>query len=76
MEKIIKVRVIPRASKNSVEKYADGFKVRLTAPATEGKANKALVALLADFFNLKKSRVQIINGLKSRDKLVRLITDK
>lgn len=72
MEKTIRVRVIPKAGKNSVERFGDGLKVRLAAPPAGGKANAALVKLLAEHFNLKKSRVTIMAGQKSRDKLVRI----
>ncbi len=69
---IVKVRVIPKAAKNKVEKFDDGLKVRLTAPAAEGKANKALIKILAAHFGVKKSQIKIISGKKSRNKLVKI----
>jgi len=72
MDEVIRVRAIPKAGKNKVEKFGNGYKVRLTAPPLEGKANKALIAVLAGHFNLRKSQVKIMSGIKSRDKLVRL----
>jgi len=72
MPALIRVKVITKAVKNSVTKFADGFKAHLTAPPVNGKANKALVKLLAEYFNLKKSQVTIVSGKKSKDKLVKL----
>jgi len=72
MNKVIRVRVIPKSRKNKVEKFGEGYKVRLTAPPVGGKANKALTEVLAGHFGLKKAQVRIISGSKSRDKLLRL----
>jgi uncharacterized protein (TIGR00251 family) len=46
------------------------MKLRLAAPAVEGKANQALVAFLADYFGVPKRNVRIAAGLKSRAKRV------
>ncbi len=48
------------------------FKVYLTAPPVEGKANKLLLELLAKYFNLKKSQIRIIKGGRTRDKVVQI----
>ncbi|MFA7677283.1 MAG: DUF167 domain-containing protein [Candidatus Omnitrophota bacterium] len=69
---ILKVRVIPRASKARIEPFAGGIKVYLNEPATEGKANKKLLAVLASHYGLKKRAVVIRKGLKSREKIVEL----
>lgn len=70
MERFINVRVIPKARKNDVMEFAGGFKVYLTAPPAEGKANKALLEVLARHLNLKKSQLNIIKGEKSRNKVI------
>jgi uncharacterized protein (TIGR00251 family) len=67
---ILKLRVIPRSSRNSVIKQEDNFKVYLTRPAQDGQANEQLIDLLADYLKIKKYQIKIIKGLKSRDKLV------
>ncbi|MEO0130396.1 MAG: DUF167 domain-containing protein, partial [candidate division WOR-3 bacterium] len=54
MNNIIKIRVIPNAKKNEVVKEENRLKVYLTAPPIEGKANKALIEILAEYFNVKK----------------------
>ena len=72
MQRAINIKVIPRARKNDVIEFAGGFKVYLTAPPTEGKANKALLEVLARHLNLKKSQLTIIKGEKSRNKVIRV----
>ena len=63
----------PRASRNAVRVEADGrLDVALTAPPVEGKANKALCAVVADALGVAKSSVEVIAGLKSRDKTLRV----
>ena len=46
------------------------LKVYLTAPAVEGRANKALIEVLADYWGVKKSQIEITKGLKIRHKTV------
>ena len=66
------IRVTPRSSKNEiVEVQSDGtVRIRLTAPPVEGKANEALVSFLAEILGVAKSRIQVVAGAGSRDKLV------
>ncbi|MBX9852610.1 MAG: DUF167 domain-containing protein [Cytophagaceae bacterium] len=54
--KRIEVKIIPNARKNSVEEKEGIYRVHVTSPPVDGKANKALIELLAEYFNLKKSR--------------------
>jgi hypothetical protein len=51
---------------------ADALKLRLAAPAVEGKANRACVEFLAAAAGVPRGAVQIVRGGKSRDKLVRI----
>jgi len=67
----IKVRVQPKASRNQIEGFAgDTLRLRVTAPPEDGKANQAVIGLLATGLNVAKSSVQIIRGHSSRDKFV------
>ncbi len=72
MADILHIRVIPNAKKNEVRKFGDGFKVYLTAPPVEGRANKMLLKILAEEFNIKKSQLSIARGVNSRDKVIRV----
>lgn len=67
------VTVKPGAKKEEVRKIAAGEYVAFVhAPAREGKANLALVEILADYFSVAKSSVRIIRGRTSRKKLVEI----
>jgi len=46
--------------------------IRVTAPALEGRANEALRKLVAKRVGVARSRVRIVRGQRSRDKLVRV----
>ena len=50
-------------------------KLKINAPPVDGKANKACIKFLAEFFDLSKSRVIIISGHKSKTKLVEVVGD-
>jgi len=70
---IIRVRVLPRTSKNQIVGMDGGvFKVKLTAPPVEGKANKALVQFLAKKLGLPKRGIEIVSGERSREKSIRI----
>ncbi|WP_462327061.1 DUF167 domain-containing protein [Desulfobaculum sp.] len=67
----LSIWVQPGAKKSTVEGIHDGcLKVRLMAPAVENKANKALTAFIAAELGVKKGRVHIEKGEKSRRKTV------
>lgn len=68
--KTINVRVIPNARKDHVAEEEGRFKIYVNAPAIGGKANKAMIEVLAEFFNVKKSDIRIIRGEKSREKVI------
>lgn len=69
----IRVKVLPRSSRNEIiAKQEDYYKVRLTSPPVEGKANKALLELLAKKLGIPKSNVEIISGKGSRLKSIRI----
>jgi uncharacterized protein len=71
MRQII-IRAVPNASKNEVIEEEGIFKVRVTAKATDGKANKAVIETLADYFGIKRNQIRILRGEKSRDKILEL----
>ncbi len=66
------VKVQPRSSKNRWEWTPLGLKVWLTAAPTDGQANAALCEFVADVVGVAKSRVTVIRGLTSRQKLLRI----
>lgn len=70
--KTLQVRVTPNAKQNKIVDEGERLKVYLTASPTDGKANKALIELLATHFGVKKSSVRIVKGEKSRNKVVEI----
>jgi hypothetical protein len=74
MKKSVKVK--PNSKTQSIEEMADGtLKVNLKSPPVDGKANKELIELLAEKFNVTKSQVQIKSGLSSKTKLVEILEE-
>lgn len=69
------VRALPGAKKKTeiLGVYCEGekarLKIRVQAPAIEGRANSALVAFLAETFGLPKNAVELIGGELSRSKV-------
>ncbi|MFH1655724.1 MAG: DUF167 domain-containing protein [Candidatus Omnitrophota bacterium] len=68
----INLRVIAGAKKNLIKEEADSFKVYVTQPAIEGKANKAVISLLAEHFSVKKSQIRILRGTLSPRKVIEI----
>ncbi len=69
----VNVKVIPKAKQNKIVKEGERLKVYLTAPAVEGKANKALIEFLSEHFGVKKRDIKILLGEKSRNKVVEIL---
>ena len=71
METKLKVHVQPGARSSEVAGFrGDELLVRVAAPPQEGRANQALVKLLAERLDVAPSRVWILRGHSSRHKLV------
>ena len=69
----IEVKVIARASKCEVIPLGEyRFKVKLTRPALEGKANEQLIQVLADHFGISKASIHIVSGEKSSQKRLKI----
>ncbi len=74
---VLAVRVTPRASRSSfqgvLEKEGQSMlRIALHAPPLDGRANEELLAFLARQLDLPASSLEIIRGLQSREKLVRM----
>ena len=67
----IRVKVQPKASRDQILGFReDVLQVRVTAPPERGKANEALVELLAAVLKVSKSSVRVLKGHTSRDKWI------
>ena len=68
---IFTIRVMPRASANAVGGVRGGaLVVRVTAPPVEGKANEAVLAVIAQALGVTRSRVRVEAGVAARTKRV------
>ena len=66
-----RVRVQPRARKNEIIGLWNGaLKIRVTAPAQDLRANRALLAFLADRLHLPLQQLVVVRGNRSREKTV------
>lgn len=67
------VRLRPRGSRDELIGMRDGvLQARVAAPPVDGKANRALCKLIAKRAGVAPSKVSVVRGEKSRDKLVRV----
>lgn len=72
----IRLRVQPRSSRNRISGVqGEALKLCVTAPPVDGKANAAVVALLASVLDVPKSEITIVAGLAGRDKQVLVSAD-
>jgi uncharacterized protein len=69
----VQIRLQPRAkTEGVVGERGEAIVIRVTAPPVDGKANAALCALIARMVRIPSSRVDVIRGQTSRDKIVRV----
>lgn len=68
----IAVRVTPRAARNAVLEDGALLRVSVTTVPEDGKANKAVIKLLATALGVPRSALTLVRGASGRDKLFRL----
>jgi uncharacterized protein (TIGR00251 family) len=70
---VFKVQVTPRSSKNLVEGFRlEALRLRVQAPPVEGAANAAVIGYFSESLGVSKSSVEVVRGLTSRTKWVRV----
>ena len=70
---ILPVRVHPGARRNDITGVHDGaLKISLTTPPTDGRANDALIAFIAERLRVPRSQVTLLSGATSRGKVLRV----
>lgn len=67
---LIKIYARAGVRKNQVSSFRDGLKVSVTTSPQKGKANEAILDLLADVLDLKKQQLSILHGQTSQQKTV------
>ena len=69
----LEVRVHPGARRNDVAGlHAGAVKISIAAPATDGRANEALIEFVAEILSLPQARVSLVSGAASRSKVLRI----
>lgn len=70
----VSVRVTANAKKALVTRISDqSLAVKVDAPAVNNKANLRLIAILAEYFNVPQSRILLMGGVHSREKLIEVV---
>ena len=68
---LLRVRLTPRAARSQIDGWdGDLLRVRVTAPPVEGRANDALLRLLAQALDVSPSRLRLVKGQTSREKVI------
>jgi len=69
----LRLRVTPGARRSGiVGRYGEAWKVRVAAPPEDGRANAAVLRLLAETLELPRESVTLVSGHGTRDKVVEL----
>jgi uncharacterized protein (TIGR00251 family) len=66
----IQVKVKPNSRTEELSREGDSFIVKVKEPPREGKANQAVIKLLAEHFGVPPSQVRILSGFRSRNKVI------
>lgn len=69
----IEVKVVTGAPKNWLKEDGEIWKLYIKAQPIDGKANAAVVEFLAAHFDVSKSQIEIIKGLKSKRKTINIL---
>jgi uncharacterized protein (TIGR00251 family) len=67
----LRLRVVPGATRSRVVgRHGDAWKVRVSAPPEGGRANNAVLAVLAEALDVTRRDLELVSGRSSRDKVV------
>jgi hypothetical protein len=66
----IHVKLKPNSRTEELSREGDSYIAKVREPPREGKANQAVIKLLADHFGVPQSQVRIVSGSKSRNKII------
>ena len=69
----LKIKVFPKSSRTELVEKDGILKAYVKAAPDKGKANKALIALIAKEYKVSKSQVRLIKGDTSRNKVIEVI---
>ncbi len=71
---IIRAKITPNSKTPEITELENNrYRIRVDAPASGGKANARLIEILSDHFKISKSSIRIIDGHKSKNKLLEVL---
>jgi uncharacterized protein (TIGR00251 family) len=71
----IQVKVKSSSKIEELSREDDSFIVKVKEPPKEGKANQAVIKLLAEHFGVPQSQVRILSGFRSRNKVIDVVKE-
>ncbi len=72
--KKIYIKLIPRSSLNQITKISENeYKIKITSAPVDGEANKQLISFLSKEWKIAKSKIKIIKGETSRNKIIEIL---
>jgi uncharacterized protein len=72
----IRVKVKPDSRTEEISQEGDSFIVKVREPPAEGKANEAVIKLLAGHFGVPQSQIKILSGFRSRNKVIEVAEEQ
>ena len=66
----IQVKVKPNSRTEELSREGNNFIIKVKEPPKEGKANQAVIRLLAEHFGVSQSQVRILSGFRSTNKII------
>ena len=70
----IKVKVISGSKKEDINKKSvDSFEIKIKEKPEKGQANKAVISVLSEYFNIPKNKVRLIKGPKQKNKIFEVL---
>ena len=68
------IKVIPGTSRDQIIKINESnLKIKTTKPPEDGKANEAVIEILANYFKVRKNQIKIISGITSQKRIIEII---
>jgi len=71
----IQVKVKPNSKTEELSREGDSFIIKVKEPPKEGKANQAVIKLLAEHFGVPQSHIRILSGFRSRNKVIEVVEE-
>jgi len=70
---VVSVRVQPRARRDEIVGWQEStLRVRVKAPPVDGRANDAVIDVLAEAFGVPRAAVELVSGATSQNKRFRI----